>query len=135
MVESHFERTGDRWARLVGARFVGPNEYLEQLADGPASELLREGMTNDVLTQALAAAATDDGTLLDFSPRKFYEQHVSEVLRQEEDPPGWGVTYDRFIAMTLMEAIHRFVKVGLLGLRGNGDSVDWRPALPPLTWR
>ena len=55
------------------------------------------------------------------------------MLRDEYDPPGWGVTYDRFVAMALMEAIHRLVEAGLLGHRGNGDSVDWRLALPLVT--
>lgn len=133
MVESRFERTEEGWERLNSARFVGPADYQEQLAHGPASDLVADGMTNEVLTQALAAAADEDGTLLDFSMRTFYEQHVSDALRNADDPSGWKVTYDRFVAMALMEAIHRFVEIGLLGHRGNGDTVDWRLAVPPVT--
>jgi hypothetical protein len=110
---------------LPGTRFATPRQYL---AGVPGS--MRSTRFRSVLVQALARAADADGVLLDFDYREFFETHVAAVLADlDEDtaPPA----YDEFTEMVLLDAISGLIeRDGLLALRGNGDSVDYRLTLP-----
>ncbi len=115
----------DGWTFAVGARFVGPDEWIAN-RPGPGHYWFSRG----VLLDAFAAAADDAGLLLDFQVNRFYERQVTEVVRVEDDPKNWRLKYDRFTAMVLMDATTEFVEAGLLAHRGNGGSYDYRLALP-----
>lgn len=61
-----------------------------------------------VVTDALAAAADDEGVLLDFNERDFFDTHVGAVMNRDIEV-GEEVTplvYDRFTAMALMDCLH-----------------------------
>ncbi len=118
--------TVDGFGHIAGARFVDPDEYLEH-----APGIVRGSMVDTTLVEALAAAADSDGALLDFQIVEFYEQHVTAVMRDDEDDPAdWRLNYSRFVAMALTDATYRLATAGLLAQRGNGDSYDYRLTLP-----
>ncbi|SCL74135.1 hypothetical protein [Micromonospora peucetia] len=81
------------------------------------------------LTDGLSLAADGEGLILDYRPNEFYEGTLSDAMRDEDDDPGWKLTYDRFSAMTLSVFMFELVTAGLLATRGNGDSVDYRLTL------
>jgi hypothetical protein len=86
------------------------------------------GFLIPVIVEALATAAADDGSLLDFDIRAFYDEHVTEAMgRNPDDPP---LRYDAFTAMTLMEAFTWLREGGFLAHRGKGDSYDYWLAAP-----
>lgn len=125
MTPDQITTDADRWGYRTGARFVGPDEWLHSI---PAD--VHRVLHLEVLTQGLAGAADEEGRLLNFQPNLFYPGPLSDALRNEDDDPSWRLQYDRFVAMVLMDAKFRLVEAGLLATRGNGDSVDYRLALP-----
>lgn len=112
-------------ATVEGARFVTPEEYREG-----KHPYVFQGLVDSVLTDALAAAADRDGVIADFHLPSFYATYVREALLAEEDDAEFTLTYDRFTAMALMDALHSLLMRGLLAHRGKGDSYDYRLALP-----
>lgn len=58
----------------------------------------------------------------------FFDQHVAPLL--DERGAAGTATYDMFTAMALTESLHWLTLGGLLAQRGNGDSYDYRLALP-----
>lgn len=121
-----FTTDADRWGYRTGARFVGPDEWEKQAE----THISRRRMYLHPLAEGLALTAADDGVILNYRPNRFYEGSLSDVLRDEDDKPGWKLTYDRFTAMTLSAFMFELVEAGLLATRGNGDSVDYRLTLP-----
>ena len=83
------------------------------------------------LVEALAAAADEKGQLLDFRINQWFERYVSDAMRDEDDPAGWSLRYDRFTAMVLTSELFRLMETGWLAQRGNGDSYDYRLTFPP----
>ncbi|SCL46808.1 hypothetical protein [Micromonospora peucetia] len=116
----------DRWGYRTGARFVGPNEWDKHRLD----YINRRHFYLQSLTDGLSLAADGEGLILDYRPNEFYEGTLSDAMRDEDDDPGWKLTYDRFSAMTLSVFMFELVTAGLLATRGNGDSVDYRLTLP-----
>lgn len=111
-----------------GTRFVTPAEYLEGIPD-----TVRRDMVKSTIVQALAAAADDDGVILNFSHPEFYTTHVAGVLNQgtEDDEEAAVLVYDQFAAMSVVSLMRELmIEDGLLGNRGNGDSADFRLTLP-----
>lgn len=121
-----FTTDADRWGYRTGARFVGPREWEQHCAD----HLNPRHFYMEPLAEALALAADDEGRIIDYRPNEFYEGPLSDVLRNEDDSPGWKLRYDRFSAMTMQVLMIELVEAGLLAHRGNGDSVDYRLTLP-----
>jgi hypothetical protein len=107
----------DRWGYRKGARFVGPREWLHGLPQ--QWTVLTAHM--DAYTEGMAAAAADDGTILDYRVNEWYEGPLSDVLRNDHDKATWKLKYDRFVAM---------LGSGYLATRGNGDTTDRRLTLP-----
>lgn len=116
----------DRWSYTTGARFVGPDEWLTTLR----KQWSRREMAMYPFSEALAAVADDDGTILRFEINEWYAGALSDVLRDEYDEPGWKLEYDRFTALALADIEHRLMFAGYLATRGNGDSMDLRLTLP-----
>ncbi|ATY16974.1 hypothetical protein CU254_41005 (plasmid) [Amycolatopsis sp. AA4] len=111
-----------------GVRFVAPGEYL---AGVPFA--VRRSMVKMVMVEALAAAADEDGVILDFSPPEFFGTHVAGVLNRdlEEDEEPATLVYDQFTAMTVISCMGELAREdGLLANRGNGDTADYRLTLP-----
>ncbi|MFD6694976.1 hypothetical protein [Micromonospora aurantiaca (nom. illeg.)] len=115
----------DRWGYLAGARFVGPDEWEEE-----AERYLYESLHLSALSEGLVKAADSEGRLIDWLPNEFYAGALSDALRSEHDPEDWKLTYDRFVASVLLEAMSTLTRKGLLAHRGNGDTADYRLALP-----
>ncbi|WP_433460635.1 hypothetical protein [Micromonospora sp. CA-248212] len=122
-----FTTDADRWSYRNGARFVGPGEWLHGVEQ---AGLAVESLVMESVADALAAAADDDGLIIDFRPNEWYERHVSDAMRNDDDGPGWKLTYDRFVAMALMDIDMTLSNSGYLAGRGNGDSKDRRLTLP-----
>lgn len=116
----------DRWSYRKGAYFVGPEEWLHGLPQA----LTVESMHLDAYTEAMANAADDDGLILDFRPDRWYEGALSDVMRDDTDGTAWKLTYDRFVAVVLMDIDMMLADAGYLAGRGNGDSKDRRLTLP-----
>ncbi|MFG1872095.1 hypothetical protein [Micromonospora arborensis] len=117
----------DRWGYLAGARFVGPDEW-EKVAE----EHLYRSMHLWALAEGLIEAADGEGQLIDFRPNEFYEGALSDSMRNEDDPAGWKLTYDRFAATVLLGSMVELAHQGFLAQRGNGDTADYRLSLPPV---
>jgi hypothetical protein len=115
----------DRWSFIAGVRFVGPDEWRDK-----AEAIVYRSLHMSALVEGLADAADPEGKLINFRPDKFYPGALADSLRNEHDPKGWTMTYDRFVAMVLMDAAHDLTSRGLLAQRGNGDSHDYRLTLP-----
>lgn len=114
-----FNETEDRFALLEGSIRVRPDEF---------PTVAPTELVMPVVAEALKLAAADDGSLLDFDVRSFYEVHVSEAIgRGPDDPP---LRYDAFTSMTLLEALTWLHEEGYLAHRGNGDSYDYWLARP-----
>jgi hypothetical protein len=116
-------------AAVADARFVSPREFL----DGLAGTSAHRGLVRPVVCEALAAAADDEGVLLDFDERAFFDIHVTDVMQHEPLEHGDEVpllVYDPFAALALMDCLTSLVRDGLLATRGNGDTVDYRLTLP-----
>lgn len=112
-----------------GARFVTPPEFLAGLRETTASH----GLINGVVCRALAAAADDEGVLLDFDEQTLFDIHIAAELNADLEQHGEDVTplvYDRFTAFALMDCLHALQSEGLLGCRGEGDTLDHRLTLP-----
>lgn len=111
-----------------GVRFVTPQEYLAGL---PVD--VRRRMVKSTIAEALAAAADEDGVILNFSPPEFFRTHVAGVLNRgaEDDEDVTPLVYDHFTALTIIDCMSEMtVDDGLLANRGNGDSTDFRLTLP-----
>jgi hypothetical protein len=108
-----------------GARFVGPDEYRKD-----KQKYISTSMVDQVLTDALATAADDDGVIEDFDVTDFYATTLQDEMRDEYDGDEYRLTYDRFTAMALADHLSGLVMAGLLGLRGKGSSHDYRLTLP-----
>lgn len=121
-----FTTDADRWGFRKGARFVGPDEWLHGLPE----QWTRDSLHGSTFTDALAVAADDNGVILNFRPNEFYAGPLSDVLRNDDDPEGWTLKYDRFSAMTLLDIEMALGNAGYLAVRGNGDSKDRRLTLP-----
>ncbi|MDR7277581.1 hypothetical protein [Catenuloplanes atrovinosus] len=118
----------DRWGFITGSTFVTAEQWLPEAE----AHLQRERAFYRLhLAAALAAAADDEGQLLDFDIVTWFEQHVSDAMRNEDDPADWALTYDRFTAMVLSSDLPQLALAGWLAQRGNGDSHDYRLTLPP----
>ncbi|MEV1013853.1 hypothetical protein AB0I89_24170 [Micromonospora sp. NPDC049801] len=122
-----FTTDTDRWGYRKGARFVGPDEWLTGVR---RAGLDLETLVLESVTEAYAAAADDNGLIIDFRPNEWYERHVSDAMRSDDDGPDWTLTYDRFVAMALMDIDMTLSNSGYLAGRGNGDSKDRRLTLP-----
>jgi hypothetical protein len=86
-----------------------------------------------VVCEALAAAADEEGVLLDFDERAFFDIHVTDVIQREPLDHGDEVpmlVYDPFTAFALMDCLTSLVRAGLLATRENGDTVDYHLTLP-----
>lgn len=115
-----FETTADGFSLAAGSKRVTPAEFPDPLP----LELVMP-----VIAEALRLAAADDGSLLDFDVRAFYDVHVTQAVgREPDDPP---LRYDAFTSMTLMDAFQWLEAKGYLAHRGNGDSYDYWLARPP----
>lgn len=114
-------------AAVAGVRFVTPGEFQAGL---PAS--VHRGLVKTVVTEALAIAADEEGVLLDFNERDFFDTHVVAVMNSDlEEEEATPLVYDRFTAMALMDCLHSLMlDDGLLANRGNGDTHDYRLTLP-----
>ena len=116
-------------AAVDDARFVSPREFLAGLANTSA----HRGLVRPVVCEALAAAADDEGVLLDFDEQAFFDIHVTDVMQRDPLEHGDQVpmlVYDPFTALALMDCVNSLVRDGLLATRENGDSVDYRLTLP-----
>lgn len=112
--------TDDGFALAKDSTRVEPAKFLQHTPHGH--------LVMDVVIDALASAAADDGSLLHFDIRAFFDEHITEAMgRSPDDPP---LKYDSFTAMTLMEAFMWLQARGLLAHRGNGDSYDYWLAAP-----
>lgn len=109
---------------IAGARFVGPDEYRERKLGYVVTSLLAQ-----VVTDALANAADQDGVLEDFDQPAFFQRHVAALL-SEQAGEELALTYDTFTAMALVDTFTSLRAQGLLGHRGKGGSYDYRLALP-----
>lgn len=117
----------DRWSFRKGARFVGPQEWLHGLPQEWAEEVLHMGH----FTEGMAAAAADDGTIIDFRVNEWYQGALSDVMREDHyDDPSWKLKYDRFTAAVLIDVDRMLLGSGYLATRGNGDTTDRRLTLP-----
>ncbi|TYK45108.1 hypothetical protein [Actinomadura decatromicini] len=114
-----FETTGDGFSLAAGSKMVTPAEF-------PTPSPLE--LVMPVVAEALRLAAADDGSLLDFNVRVFYDAHVTRAMEREPDDPP--LRYDAFTFMTLMDAFHWLEAKGYLAHRGNGDSYDYWLASP-----
>jgi hypothetical protein len=112
--------TDDGFALADGSERVRPAEFE---ARAPHGMLLLP-----VIVQALAAAASEDGSLLDFDVRAFFDQHVTDAIGR--DDIARPLVYDAFTSMTLREAFTWLQGRGFLAHRGNGDSYDYWLAAP-----
>ncbi|MEU0078457.1 hypothetical protein ABZY58_11225 [Micromonospora tulbaghiae] len=121
-----FVTDADGWGHRAGARFVGPREWLH----GLPQEWTRDSLHMDSYTEALAAAADDEGVILDFRVDEWYEGALSDSMREEYDEPGWTLKYDRFVAMLLTDIDMMLHEAGYQASRGNGDTTDRRLTLP-----
>jgi hypothetical protein len=108
-----------------GARFVDADEYRKH-----KQKYVGRTMVDQVLTDALASAADDEGVIANFWLPDFYAKTLREEMRDEYDEDDYQLTYDRFTAMALTEHLTSLVMAGLLGHRGKGGSYDYRLALP-----
>lgn len=114
-----FETTADGFSLAAGSKRVAPAEF-------PTPSPLE--LVMPVVAEALRLAAADDGSLLDFDVRAFYDVHVTRAMEREPDDPP--LRYDAFTFMTLMDAFHWLEAKGYLAHRGNGDSYDYWLAAP-----
>ncbi|MCW3819598.1 hypothetical protein ONA91_34695 [Micromonospora sp. DR5-3] len=114
-----------RWSFIAGARFVGPDEWRDE-----AEAIVHRSLHISALVEGLADAADPEGQLINFRPDQFYPGALSDSLRNEHDPKGWKMAYDRFVAMVLMDAAYELTRRGLIAQRGNGGSFDYRLTLP-----
>ncbi|XVU24237.1 hypothetical protein ACQPZJ_44575 [Actinoplanes sp. CA-054009] len=117
-----------RWGFLTGAKFSTAEPWLTA---ANARLISARAFHRLVLVEALAAAADDEGQLLDFRVNEWFEKHVSDAMRDEEDPDDWSLTYNRFTAMSLSFDLAELAFAGWMAQRGNGDSHDYRLTLPP----
>jgi hypothetical protein len=122
----------DGWSAIVGARYVGPDEHLAYAEDVLRAAPFGCNLTAGVVARAFAAAADPGGVVLRYDPVTLVAGPVSDALR-EEDAADWRLAYDRFTAMTMLDVTMYLLECGLLANRGNGDSVDYRLALPEST--
>ncbi|WP_189041075.1 hypothetical protein [Micromonospora sonchi] len=116
----------DGWGYRTGARFVDPPTW-EKHAE---TVMGRRNIHIWPLVEGLILAADNQGQIIDYQPRKFYEGPLSDGMRNEDDAPDWRLAYDRFAASVLPMFLFQMVEMGLLATRGNGNSVDYRLALP-----
>lgn len=117
-----------RWTYLAGSRLASRNEWL------PAVKVYaRARLHLDAITDALAAAADDNGCLFDYSPNEFYRRHLTDALRNDTDPPDWELRYDTFAAMTLTDAMSELLGAGYLAHRSTADPRGYRLAVPSST--
>jgi hypothetical protein len=114
----HVQVTDDGFTLAAAATRVRPCEFKH-----PAPHYL----PMDVVGQALAAAAAEDGSLLNFDLPGFYTEHVRAAMGPGVDPP---LTYDAFTAAVLTEILLELQAYGYLAHRGNGDSYDYWLAKP-----
>lgn len=111
--------TDDGFTLAAGSARVRPDEF---------PNVAPLGLVMPVVGEALRSAATDDGALLCFDVRAFYDEHLTAAMgHQPDDPP---LRYDAFTAMTLMDAFTWLQAKGYLAHRSNGDSYDYWLAAP-----
>lgn len=110
-----------------GTRFVTPDEYRNAVED--LVDRRRFHVTG--ITSALADAANEDGTLLNFVAPRFYEKAMNAHYRAEG--ASKPLVYDTYVAQNLMIELHELVEAGLLAHQGNGDHYHYRLALPIAT--
>ena len=125
---TEFTTDKDGWGYREGSRFATPEECADvdvQIRRGTTSP-----MTDPIVFQAFVHAADKLGRIMNHELDVLYEQHVTAVLRDEDDEPGWKLEYDRFVAGALMESSMRLIQAGYLAQRGNGDSSSYRLTLP-----
>jgi hypothetical protein len=60
----------------------------------------------------------------------FFAAHMAAAIQAHDEPDAPVLVYDRFAAYALIDAMNRLEDAGLLVHRGNGDTVDYRLALP-----
>lgn len=116
-----FETTADGFSLAAGSKRVTPAEF-------PTPSPLE--LVMPVVAEALRLAAADDGSLLDFDVRAFYDVHVTRAMEREPDDPP--LRYDAFTSMTLVDAFHWLEAKGYLAHRGHGDSYDYWLARPSI---
>ena len=114
-----FNETEDGFTLLEGSMRVRPDEF-------PA--VAPTELVMPVVAEALKLAAADDGSLLDFDVRAFYDVHVTEAIGHGPDDPP--LRYDAFTSMTLLEAFTWLRDRGFLAHRSHGDSYDYWLAAP-----
>lgn len=110
---------------LVSATFVDPDEFLNEFRYH-----VRFSMVAAIIAEALARAADDKGILYDFNPEEFFVTYVTGVMRSDPGEIDFQLTWDRFTSMVLVSTMTSLLHKGLLGHRDNGDSIDYRLALP-----
>lgn len=115
--------TDDGFGLAKGAEKVAPERFR---AKAPHGMLLMP-----VICNALASAAAEDGSLLDFDVRAFFDQHVTDAVGR--DQIAHPLVYDAFTSMTLMEIFTWMQAKGFLAHRGNGDSYDYWLATPAVS--
>ena len=115
----------NRWGYVAGARFVSPDEWEKSVYDHIGRPLYLQAVA-----EGLALAADSEGQIINYRPNEFYAGALSDSMRNEDDPKSWKLTYDRFSASVLLDAMSTLLFAGLLATRGNGDSVDYRLTLP-----
>jgi hypothetical protein len=111
--------TDDGFALAQGSARVGRDQFTAKVPPG---------LPMDVIADALSYAAAEDGSLLNFDVRAFYDEHVTAAMWL--DPDGPQLRYDSFTSMTLVEAFTWLRERGFLAHRGNGDSYDYWLAAP-----
>jgi hypothetical protein len=121
--------TEDGFVLVEGSQRLDVNEWC---ATAPSAALRTRGMlVLPVIVEALACAASWEGSLLNFDIRAFFDEHITEAMEMSSDDPP--LVYDAFTAMTLQEAFAWLQTHGFLAHRGNGDSYDYWLAAPAVS--
>jgi hypothetical protein len=120
----------DQWAwdHAPQARFVTPREWYDGL---PAD--VHGWMALSVVAEALADASDEQGVIFNFVEVTFYTRHIARVLSRQlaDHEVVEPLTYDRFSALALADAVNTILRRELLAAGGHdNNTLHYRLTLP-----